>query len=160
MKTIEAVCRKYGNKIEYDGNTYFTFPSIDALSATDVQELEVCRGGFRCKYVVETARKIASGEGDIKELNNLSADKAGEVLMKLPGVGPKVSDCILLYSGTKYEVFPTDVWVKRVMQELYFKREASIREIRKFAQEYFGELAGFAQQYLFYYARENGIGAG
>ncbi|HEX2927954.1 MAG TPA: 8-oxoguanine DNA glycosylase, partial [Ruminiclostridium sp.] len=85
--------------------------------------------------------------------------QAREELMKFPGVGPKVADCVLLYSGTKYDVFPTDVWVKRVMEELYFKREASFREIQAFAADYFGELAGFAQQYLFYYARENRIGA-
>jgi len=69
-----------------------------------------------------------------------------------------VADCTLLYSGAKYDVFPTDVWVKRVMEELYLKREASFKEIQTFAQEYFGHLAGFAQQYLFYYARENRIG--
>jgi len=70
-----------------------------------------------------------------------------------------VADCCLLYSGIKYDVFPTDVWVKRVMEELYFKREVSLKEIQEFAADYFGELAGFAQQYLFYYARENRIGA-
>ena len=78
--------------------------------------------------------------------------------MKIKGVGPKVSDCILLFTGTKYDVFPTDVWVKRVMEELYFKREAKMKEIQEFVADYFGEYAGFAQQYLFYYARENKIG--
>ena len=84
---------------------------------------------------------------------------AREELMKFPGVGPKVADCVLLYSGTKYNVFPTDVWVRRVMEELYFKREASFGEIQKFAGSYFENLAGFAQQYLFYFARENKIGS-
>jgi N-glycosylase/DNA lyase len=73
-------------------------------------------------------------------------------------VGNKVADCTLLFSGKKHDVFPTDVWVKRVMEELYFKREASFSEIQEFAKGYFGELSGFAQQYLFYYARENKIG--
>jgi N-glycosylase/DNA lyase len=80
--------------------------------------------------------------------------------MKLPGVGPKVADCILLYSGTKLDVFPTDVWVKRVMEELYFKREAGFGEIQSFSADYFGDLRGYAQQYLFYYARDHKIGAG
>ena len=101
---------------------------------------------------------IASGEASLENLHNMSTEKAQEELMKLPGVGPKVADCILLYSGTKQDVFPTDVWVKRVMEELYFKREASFKEIQQFAREKFGNNCGIAQQYLFYYARENKIG--
>jgi len=78
--------------------------------------------------------------------------------MKLPGVGSKVADCILLYSGTRYDVFPTDVWVRRVMGELYLGQDATLGQIQAFAREYFGPYAGFAQQYLFYFARENKLG--
>jgi N-glycosylase/DNA lyase len=78
--------------------------------------------------------------------------------MKFSGVGRKVADCVLLYSGTRYDVFPTDVWVKRVMEELYFGEKSSFDKIQEFAASKFGELSGFAQQYLFYYARENRIG--
>jgi N-glycosylase/DNA lyase len=85
-----------------------------------------------------------------------SLDK--EDLLTLQGVGPKVADCVMLFSGTRYDVFPTDVWVKRVMEELYFKKETTIKEIDRFSKSYFGKFAGFAQQYLFYYARENKIG--
>ena len=92
----------------------------------------------------------------IKENKNYVFDKNS--LLKLTGVGPKVADCVLLFSGIRYDVFPVDVWVKRVMEELYFGREASFKEIENFSKEYFGPFAGYAQQYLFYYARENKIG--
>lgn len=158
MKTVGAISKVYGNRIELDGQPYFSFPGVDRLCNSTVEQLEVCRGGFRCKYIVNTAKIIHEGGVRLEELGDMPAEDARKELMKLPGVGPKVADCVLLYSGTKHEVFPTDVWVKRVMEELYFKREASLREIQEFAAARFGNLAGFAQQYLFYYARENRIG--
>ncbi len=83
---------------------------------------------------------------------------ARKELLKYKGVGNKVADCVLLYSGIKYDVFPVDVWVRRVMEELFFGRETGFSEIQQFASEKFGQCAGFAQQYLFYYAREHKIG--
>lgn len=91
-------------------------------------------------------------------LRQLDTDMARKELMKLPGVGPKVADCILLFSGIKYDVFPTDVWVKRVMEVLYLKKESKLKEIQGFAKDQFGDLTGYAQQYLFYHARLNRIG--
>lgn len=158
MKTVAAMSKLYGDEIQYDGMAYYSFPSADKLSEAGIEELEACRGGFRCKYILNTARMVKNGEVRLEELEGMDTGKAREELMKFPGVGPKVADCVLLYSGTKQDVFPTDVWVKRVMEELYFKREASFKEIQDFASSYFGDLAGFAQQYLFYYARENRIG--
>ena len=79
-------------------------------------------------------------------------------IIKFNGVGPKVADCIALFGMFKYDTFPVDVWVKRVMEEFYVEDNLSLPKIRKFALDKFGDLAGFAQQYLFYYARELGIG--
>lgn len=158
MKTVAAMSKLYGDEIQYDGMAYYSFPGADKLFEAGIEELEACRGGFRCKYILDTARMVKNGEVRLEELKGMDTGKAREELMKFPGVGPKVADCVLLYSGTKQDVFPTDVWVKRVMEELYFKREASFKEIQDFASSYFGDLAGFAQQYLFYYARENRIG--
>jgi len=158
MKTVAAISELYGDELQYDGASYYCFPDVDKLAASDISKLETCKAGFRCKYIVNTSEMIKRGEVRLQELGNMETSKAREELMKLPGVGPKVADCVLLYSATKHDVFPTDVWVKRVMEELYFKREASFKEIQDFASSYFGELAGFAQQYLFYYARENKIG--
>lgn len=160
MKVVAAISGAYGEELELDGESHYTFPGLEKLSAASVEELKVCRGGYRCKYIVETSRMVKNGEASLQGLGSVTAEEARQALILLPGVGNKVADCTLLYSGTRYDVFPTDVWVKRVMEELYFKREASLKEIQQFSAGYFGELAGFAQQYLFYYARENKIGVG
>ncbi len=159
MKTVAAMSQVYGEGLRFDGKAYYSFPSADRLAESNVEELEVCRGGFRCKYIINTSVMVKGGVVKLQRLEGMDSDEARKELTKLPGVGNKVADCTLLYSGTKYDVFPTDVWVKRVMEELYFKREASFKEIQDFAADYFGEHAGLAQQYLFYYARENRIGA-
>lgn len=158
MKTVESFSTVYGEEILFNGTKFNAFPDTESLSALNVDQLSLCGGGFRCKYILETSRILKEGKVDLKKLTEMGTDKAREELMIFPGVGPKVADCVLLYSGTKQDVFPTDVWVKRVMEELYFKREASFKEIQNFAAAHFGEMSGFAQQYLFYYARENRIG--
>jgi len=158
MKAVSEISRAYGDEINVGGISYYTFPDAERLANTEVCRLEACGGGFRCKYIVNTSRMVMDGLVDLKGLAGMTTDDARNELMKLPGVGPKVSDCILLYSGIKYDVFPTDVWVKRTMEVLYFKREASFKEIQEFARSYFGKYSGIAQQYLFYYARENKIG--
>ena len=160
MKVIAALSKEYGDKVNLEGKSYYTFPGVDRLAGSRVEELEFCKAGFRCRYIVGTSQMVRDGVVDLKSISGLETRDARKELTKFPGVGNKVADCTLLYSGTKYDVFPTDVWVKRVMEELYFKRGASFKEIQDFARDYFGELAGFAQQYLFYYARENKIGAG
>ena len=158
MKVIELISNAYGEKIHYNGKCYYTFPHARLLCDSTIEKLGLCRGGFRCKYILKTSELVTSGAIDLNMLKEMDTDAARSLLAELPGVGNKVADCTLLYSGTKHDVFPTDVWVKRVMEELYFKREMSFNEIQQFVREYFGELAGFAQQYLFYYARENRIG--
>lgn len=159
MKTVEIIAKVYGDKLFIDDHVYYSFPDVEKLAQSTLEELEVCKGGFRCKYILNSSDMVRTGQVNLKQISQMDTDSAREELMKFPGVGPKVADCVLLYSGTKYDVFPTDVWVKRVMEELYFKREAGFGEIQKFASSYFGDLAGFAQQYLFYYARENKIGS-
>jgi N-glycosylase/DNA lyase len=155
---VEAISQAYGEKIYYDQKVYYSFPSLERLAEVPLDNLQLCRGGYRCKYILGTAKLISEGSIDISCLQKLDRENAMELLLKLPGVGRKVANCVLLYSGTFYNVFPTDVWVKRVMEELYFKKEGKLIEIEQFADSYFGLLSGFAQQYLFYYARENRIG--
>lgn len=159
MKVVAAISKMYGGELEYKGEKYYTFPGMDKLADSCVEELELCRAGFRCEYIVKSSRMVKEGTVDLAGLSSMTTDEARSELVKLAGVGNKVADCTLLYSGTKYDVFPTDVWVKRVMEELYFKRPASLKEIQEFAKAKFGGNAGIAQQYLFYYAREKGIGA-
>ncbi len=159
MKVVSAISEAYGDEIVLNSAKYYAFPYMERLANTDIEQLRVCKGGFRCKYIIMTSMMIKEGVVELNNLSRLGTDEARMELMKLPGVGKKVADCTLLYSGTKYDVFPTDLWVKRVMEELYFRRQASFNEIQDFAKDYFGEFAGLAQQYLFYYARENKIGA-
>ncbi|MBP5426675.1 MAG: 8-oxoguanine DNA glycosylase [Clostridiales bacterium] len=155
--SIELLSQKFGRKIFYNGKEYYTFPRLQSIACAKLEDLEKIKAGFRCKYIQNSA-EIEMEEMYLKTLEYKKTKDARKILQSFPGVGPKVADCILLFSGIKRDVFPTDVWVKRVMEELYFKREATLSEIQTFASEYFGEYAGYAQQYLFYYARENGIG--
>jgi len=158
MKIIETLSRLCGREIEYNGRKYYGFPDVRCLGACTQEQLEPIKAGYRCGYIQRAAASVLSGEFDLSRLYELDTPEARKYLTNLYGVGDKVADCILLYGGIKYDVFPTDVWVKRVMEELYFGREASFKEIREFALEKFGKYAGIAQQYLFYYARVNRIG--
>ena len=170
---IERLSQKYGKEIEWNGNKYYTFPTIDELSKASVKELRELGLGFRDVRVFETTRIISNKIIDIKELEKMEdVEKLRTQLLRLPGVGPKVADCIMLFSMKKFEVFPIDVWVKRVMKELYndeiekieinnkkhFKYPKNSKEnekILEFANQKFGKIAGLAQQYLFYYRREH-----
>jgi N-glycosylase/DNA lyase len=158
MKTVDALSEMYGKEIKQGNDSFYAFPDTGMLSDSELEHMQFCKAGFRCKYIIKASSMVKDRLVDLSTLHAMSTEKAREELIRIPGVGQKVADCVLLYSGTKYDVFPTDVWVKRVMETLYFKREASFKEIHDFSREYFGELAGFAQQYLFYYARENKIG--
>ncbi|QEK13096.1 DNA-3-methyladenine glycosylase 2 family protein [Crassaminicella thermophila] len=158
-KSIEALCKKYGNFIgEYKGKEYYDFPSAEVLQSKSVEEIKESHTGYRAKYIVDTAAMIAKKEIDIYHLKNLSTEDARKELMRCSGVGPKVADCILLFSMGKFDAFPTDVWVKRIVEYFYLKEESSFKRIQEFAKEKFKKDAGFAQQYLFYYARALGIG--
>lgn len=153
-KAIGNICHKWGEPIEYKGQTYYTFPEPEVLAGATVEELENCNTGFRAKYIKNTTEMIVNGKINLYNLKNLPYEEAKCELMKLPGVGPKVSDCILLFSMNQYEAFPVDVWVKRVMQYFYLAPDVSLIKIQSYARDRFKELAGFAQQYLFYYARD------
>lgn len=160
-KSIELISESYGEPVGmYNGKEFFSFPRAEVLANVEEKELqENHKVGFRAKYIVNTSKMINEREVDLDGLFNLSTSEAKEILMKLPGVGPKVSDCILLFSLNKNDAFPIDVWVKRVMEHFYLKEDTKLKNISKYAHEKFGELAGIAQQYLFYYARELGIGS-
>ena len=127
---------------------------MEKVSIEDIQSCGLC---FRSKYVKDTVHRIYSGEVNLELIKSKEDDICHEELKKLNGIGPKVSDCIMLFSMQKYSAFPVDVWVKRAMQFFYLAPDVSLPKIREFARDKFENLAGFAQQYLFYYARENNI---
>lgn len=157
---IERLSEKYGDEIKYKGNKYYTFPTQEQLKNVTVEEYRRLGLGFRDIRLYETTKMILNKQVDIGNMkNNPNTIEVREELLKLSGVGPKVADCILLFSDLKrFEVFPIDVWVRRVMNDLYIKNEdetkVNKKQIEKIANEKFGDLAGLAQQYLFYWRRE------
>lgn len=156
IKTIiEKISKKYGKTIKYNGRDYYTFPEPEMLKNVTVQQFRELGLGFRDVRIYETVQKTLSKEINLEELKNENnTDILREKLLKIPGVGPKVADCVMLFSLKKFEVFPVDVWVKRVISELYYENIAQQpKTIQKFAKEQYGNLAGLAQQYLFYWRR-------
>ncbi len=156
-KSIKCIAENYGKRIE-DTDSY-SFPDPNELALAKAEDLRaICKVGFRDKRIVDTSKMISEDILDMESIFHMNRDDGKELLMTLPGVGPKVSDCILLFAFNKDEAFPVDVWVKRVMEHFYLKEETNVKKIGYHGARLFGDLAGFAQQYLFYYARELGIG--
>ena len=156
---IDRLSKSYGQKIEWDGKEYYTFPTAEELKNVKVEDFRKLGLGFRDIRLYETTKMVLNKEVDLDNLKNMPTEKAREELLKLSGVGPKVADCILLFSDLKrFDVFPIDVWVRRVMNELYIKKEdetkVTKKEIQAIADSKFGSLQGLAQQYLFYWKRE------
>ena len=157
---IERLSKNYGKEIDYNGKKYYTFPTAEELKDASVEKYRELGLGFRDIRLYETTKMILENKVNLDDLqNNPNTMEVRETLLTLSGVGPKVADCILLFSDLKrFEVFPIDVWVRRVMNDLYIKNEdetkVSKKQIEKIAKEKFGNLAGLAQQYLFYWRRE------
>ena len=159
QKAIKNLSREYGAYIgSYEGEDYYDFPTPQQLSKASIAEIRACSTGFRDKYIKSTTEEVIKNNDDVYSYRNLSTEDCIKELLKFNGIGPKVGDCIALFGMQKYDTFPVDVWVKRVMQEFYVEDDMSLPKIRKYAIDKFGNLSGFAQQYLFYYARELGIG--
>ncbi len=157
-RSINIFSQMYGQAIIYNGKVYHAFPTIKDLSDTEFSNIRDCKAGFRCKYIIEAIKMIGSGEIDLEKIKNMETIEAEKELKRIPGVGSKVANCILLFSMQKYDTYPVDIWMKRVTEELFLKRESKAGEISDFAKEKFNDLSGFAQEYLFYYARELKIG--
>ena len=158
--SIRIISQRYGDLIgEYMGREYYTFPKPEVLAKVDPQELrEFARVGFRDVRIIEASRMVADGFLDYESDQKLSTAELKEKLMQMPGIGPKVADCVLLFTYHRRETFPVDVWIKRVMETLFIGHEVPKKQVDDYAREYFSDLAGYAQQYLFYYGREEKIG--
>lgn len=167
-KSISDMKEKWGNN--YSDN-FYTFPDksiIQDLYEDDEEEslfcdnpcgnnLKSCGVGYRAPYM-KKASEIFTLEMDLSEIPKMSYDEAFETILKVPGVGPKVADCILLYGFNFKEAFPSDVWIKRIVSHLYFEgKDISVGKVREFGMEEFGDNAGYVQLYLFHYARMSGL---
>ncbi|MCC3866265.1 8-oxoguanine DNA glycosylase [Terrisporobacter petrolearius] len=159
-KVVDNLCSRYGDYIgEYEGEKYYSFPTPDKLSSLSLDELRECKVGFRDKYIRSTSRVIYNNDIDLYNLNKLDTKSCLDNLRQLSGVGEKVADCVAMLSMKKYDVFAVDVWIKRIMEDIYFSNKSnSVKEIRSFAVDKFGDLSSFVQQYLFFFARQNKVG--
>nr|WP_312578583.1 DNA glycosylase [Sedimentibacter sp.] len=156
---IENISKALGEHIcNYRGREYYTFPTAEKLSEAPLELIQECKAGFRSERIKEAATRFLNEKENIYDLKNKTYEEGLEYLKTFKGIGDKVANCILLFSMKQFDTFPVDVWVRRVMQTLYVDKNTKDREIRKFAEDKFGKLSGYAQQYLFYYAREQGIG--
>jgi len=146
---VESLCRAYGEKIEFMGDEFYTFPTAERIAA-DPSALYDIRCGYRAPYIEKTAALVAGGGYSLEELEKMSTPDARRDLLTLTGIGPKVADCILLFGMGRFDAFPVDVWMKRAISLLY--------NAEKFDPAVFGGSCGVAQQYLFYYARGMSLG--
>lgn len=156
---IERISKNYGKEIDWNGRKYYCFPTPEELRNVNTQNFRDLGTGFRDIRLFETTQMILDKKVDLQSLYSADTLSAREALLSLSGVGPKVADCILLFSDLKrFDVFPIDVWVRRVMNELYINNpdesKVNKKDIARIAKEKFGDLEGLAQQYLFYWKRE------
>ncbi|MCD7781478.1 MAG: hypothetical protein LUG89_02105 [Methanosphaera sp.] len=153
-KTITQIRQNYGEKVSYNGITQYLFPSPEKFIRIAEDELKQYGVGYRSKYMLNSTDMILQTDNFDERIEKLSYNDAYDEIIKLEGVGPKVADCILLYGYNKHEAYPVDVWINRITSHIYFRDEkTSNKKITAFAQEEFGELAGYIQLYLFNYAR-------
>ncbi len=154
---VKNISERYGDEIiDGQGNKVYMFPKVDALVKVSEDELRECKVGFRAPYIVDACNRVYNGRVTEDILQSLDIDQARELLMTIKGVGEKVANCVLLFGLGRREVFPVDVWMKRIMEDLYLKEETPNKKIEEYAYNKYGELGGYAQQYLFMYGREKG----
>ncbi|MGV8147114.1 MAG: DNA-3-methyladenine glycosylase family protein [Alkaliphilus sp.] len=155
-KSIEKISEKYGALIDgIEGKKYYAFPTPSQLSKATIEDLRECGVGYRDAYIFETTKAIVNKEVDLSEIKKMGLDNARQELKKLKGVGDKVADCILLFACNQTNAFPIDTWVKKILAKYYGLTKTGNKEVNKFVREYFGDHCGIAQQYLFYYIRNN-----
>jgi N-glycosylase/DNA lyase len=156
-RRIATIAQLFGKEIDFEDKTYFSFPEPSAISCSGGHAITSCKLGYRAPYVLDTACKIADLKNWESSVNSLPFEDARRQLMKLSGIGPKAADCILLFAFQKYEAFPVDVWIRRIMHQNYLKNlttssaltACEYDEIRRFAKKHFGEYCGYAQEYLY-----------
>ncbi len=150
-----ALRRRFGEQRKIDKYELYSFPSAERIAGRSEKDLRECALGYRAKNLLATAWIVSSGEADLEAWAALSDVDLRAKLCALPGVGAKVANCVMLFAYERLRAFPIDVWIERVLREKYFPRARKLKasQLRIFAQEYFGEQGGYAQQYLFHHAR-------
>ena len=157
---VARISHDYG---KYQGSVggidFYGFPTPQQLSQADIDALRECKTGFRAPYIYNAVEFVNNEIIKEENLRKCGVDECREQLMKIKGVGMKVANCVSLFGLGYREAFPVDVWIKRIMQSLYFDgEEHSNAEIESYGVEHFGKYGGYAQQYLFYYGKSEKIG--
>ncbi len=153
---VELLCQRFGERVPTPEGVGIchAFPTAQRLTQASEAELRACKLGFRAPYLLKSAQQIAQGNLRLDLLQSGSLEEARLQLMTLPGVGPKIADCVLLFAYGFPRAFPVDVWIYKAIQQLYFpNRRVSNQRIQKFTESYFGSNSGYAQQYIFHYMR-------
>jgi len=156
QQIVALVCQRFGVPLVVSSghSPVYSFPTAERLAAASEHELRVCKMGFRAPNILRSAQMVARGEVDLEHLGHLPLAEAREVLVRLPGVGQKIANCVLLFAYGFQGAFPVDVWVMKALRQLYFpKRRPKAQRLLRFTNTYFGPNAGYAQQYLFHYMR-------
>jgi N-glycosylase/DNA lyase len=150
-----ALRKRFGEHRTIGGQIVYTFPSPRRIAQASEKQLLECKLGYRAKNLRATARRVSSGQADLEAWSALSDAELRKILCALPGVGPKIANCVMLFAYERLRAFPIDVWIERVLRQHYFSRRKKMtaRRLREFSETYFGEHGGYAQQYLFHHAR-------
>lgn len=152
---LNNIAKNYGKKVIFNDKEYYLFPQYKDLKDVSESDFRECKVGFRDKYLKSMVDKLNNNEIDLNSFYELNTRDALNKFMENVGIGPKVASCILLFAYQKYDVFPIDTWVKKVMKSHYgIEGEAKIRE---FATKTYGKYSGIAIQYLFNYGRNSGV---
>jgi|SRR5450432_409758 len=148
--------RRFGEPRWLGEETIYVYPTPNRIAQLREDDLRECALGYRAKNLLATARMVSDGRVDLEQLARLSDDNLRAQLCKLPGVGAKVANCVMLFAYERLHAFPIDVWIERVLRQKYFPRRRKLRagELRDFAASHFGVHGGYAQQYLFHHARK------
>jgi N-glycosylase/DNA lyase len=153
---VALLCERFGSPLPVPPRhpSAHAFPTPEQLAVANESALRNCKMGFRAPYLLAAARSIAEGRLALSGLAQLPVAEARKHLLELPGVGPKIADCVLLFAYGFPSAFPVDVWVMKALRQLYFpRRKPTPSRLQRFTETYFGQHAGYAQQYLFHYMR-------
>src|SRR6478735_2405347 len=155
-----ALRKRFGEQRRIGDQLVYTFASPRRVAQASEKELRDCKLGYRAKTLRATARFVSSGQADLEAWSALSDAELRKQLCALPGVGPKIANCVMLFAYERLRAFPIDVWIERVLTQHYFsgRKKMTAQRLRQFSETYFGEHGGYAQQYLFHHARSGGRG--
>ncbi len=152
---LPALRKRFGEQREIGDRVVYTFPPARRIAEASQSAMRECKLGYRAKNLRATAQMVSSGQADLEPWSALPDAELRKRLCALPGVGPKIANCVMLFAYERLRAFPIDVWIERVLRQHYFsyRRKMTAQRLREFSETYFGKHGGYAQQYLFHHAR-------